>query len=208
MTSPMVELSEGQKKIQKLALRVTEPDPMDPKAAEILAEQKKARDADFNRSTKSEASAPSSSQLKRKSDNTPKGKVVKRSKNDSPAPIPKEEKNQVTELRWVLRESEDQLQSARDRVMRLENREVDMKKSYKELKGKSEEDYDNLQSLKRATFNHFLAKWETVNESKQGDDITELRLTIPLAIRKFFSEEIGEYKDSLKYKYKTTVSQK
>ena len=86
-----------------------------------------------------------------------------------------------------------------------------MKKSYEELKEKSEEkleDYDNLRSLKRATFNHFLAKWETVNESKQGDDITELRLTIPLAIRKFFSEEIEEYKDSLKYKSKHIFSQK
>ena len=47
-----------------------------------------------------------------------------------------------------------------------------------------------------------------MNENKQGDDITELRLTIPLAIRKFFSEEIDEYKDSLKYKYKNRFSQK
>ena len=184
-----------------MALRVTEPDPMDPKAAEILAEQKKARDADFNGSTKSEAPAPSSSQLKRKSANSLKTKVVKKSKIDSPAPIPKEDKNQVTELRRVLRESEDQLQSARDRVKRLENKEDDMKKPYKELKEKCEdklEDYDNLRSLKRATFNHFLAKWETVNENKQGGDITELRLTVPFAIRKYFAEEIIEYKDSLK----------
>ena len=86
-----------------------------------------------------------------------------------------------------------------------------MKKSYEKLKEKSEEkleDYDNLRDLKRATFNHFLAKWENVNENNEGDDISELRLTIPLAIRKFFSEEIEEYKDSLKYKSKNTYSQK
>ena len=106
-----------------MALRVIEPDPMDPKAAEILAEQKKAREAELKESTKSEDPAPSSSQLKRKSANTPKGKIVKKGKYDSPAPIPKDEKNQVTELKRVLRESEDQLQSTRDRVKRLENKE-------------------------------------------------------------------------------------
>ena len=93
------------------------------------------------------------------------------------------------------------LQSQCARIRRLEGKEDLQKKSYDELKKKSDEKlegYDVLQDLQRATFNHFLAKWETVNENKQGDDITELRLTIPLAIRKFFSEEIIEYKDSLK----------
>ena len=193
MTSPMVALSERQRKIKNLALRGTEPDPMDPKAPEIWAQLKEARDAaaGFHGSPKSEAPAPpSSSQVKRKSGSTPKGKPpVKISKNDSPAPIPKEEKNQVTELRRVLRESETQLQSARGRVKRLENKEDDMKKFHEELTKKSEEKlegYGDLRDLKCATFNHFLGRWENANEDNQGDDISELRLTIPLAIRSFF----------------------
>ena len=203
MTTPMVELSEEQKKIKNMALRVFEPDPMDPKAAKILAEQKKVRDAELKESRKSEDPGSSSSQHKRKSANTPSAKGAKKSKNDSPAPIPKEDKNQVTELRRVLRESENQLQSARDRVKRLENKEDDMKKSYEELKENSEEkleDYDNLRSLKRATFefNHFLSKWENANEEKTKDEISELKNAFPLTLRKFFSEDIEADKDSLK----------
>ena len=55
-----------------------------------------------------------------------------------------------------------------------------------------------MKELKVATFNHFLSKWENVNETNQGDDITELRLAIPLSLRKYFSEEIKKMKDSLK----------
>ena len=86
-----------------------------------------------------------------------------------------------------------------------------MKNSYKELKEKSQEkleDYDNLQSLKRATFNHFLAKWEHANEDKQGDEISALKNVFPLTLRKFFSEEIEKDKDSLKYKTTNIFSQK
>ena len=137
--------------------------------------------------------------------------MAKRGKKDSPPPIAKEDKNQLTELRRVLRESETQLQSARDRIKRLEKKEDAMNKSYEEIRNKTEEKlegHDDLRDLKRATFNHFLAKWENANEDKEGDDISELRLTIPLAIRKCFSEEIDEYKDSLKYKSKNIFSQK
>ena len=76
-----------------------------------------------------------------------------------------------------------------------------MKKSYDELKKKSEgkvEDYDNLRSLKLTTFNHFLSKWENANEEKTNDEISELKNAFPLALRKYFSEEIEANKDSLK----------
>ena len=52
MTSPMVELSESQRKIKNSALQGTEPAPMDPEAPEIWAELKEARDASFHRSPK------------------------------------------------------------------------------------------------------------------------------------------------------------
>ena len=102
---------------------------------------------------------PPSSQPKRKSANSLKGNPPpKKIKIESAATIPKVDKGEVTELKRVLRESEDKLQSARTRVKRLEDREDEVTNSYKEMKEKSEEkleDYDNLQSLKRATYNHF-----------------------------------------------------
>ena len=51
-----------------------------------------------------------------------------------------------------------------------------MNKSYEELKKKNEEKlegHDDLADLKRATFNHFLTKWENANEHNEGDDISE-----------------------------------
>ena len=134
-----------------MALRWHCPDAEDPKAAKILEKQKKARQAELDEQCKSEVAGPMSSQLKRKSATTPRAKGAKKSKSDSPAPIPKENKNQVTELRRFLRESETQLQSARDRVKKLENKEDDMKKSYEELKKKNEEKlegYADLRDLK------------------------------------------------------------
>jgi hypothetical protein len=204
-TTPMVELSESQRVIKDLELRGTEPDPMDPKAPEIWAKQKKARDLLRSGSPKSEAPAPpSSSQLKRKSGNTPRGnppKVVKKGKNDSPAPIPKEDRIELNNMKEKLRETELLLKSARDRMRRLEGKEENMNKFYEELRNKTDEfaeEFDGMKELKVATFNHFLSKWENVNETNQGDDITELRLAIPLSLRKYFSEEIKKMKDSLK----------
>ena len=88
-----------------------------------------------------------------------------------------------------------------------------MKNSYEELKKKTDEKlegHDDLRDLKRATFNHFLAKlkWENANEHNEGDDITELKNAFPLAIRTFFSHDILENKDLLKYKSKNIFSQK
>ena len=70
------------------------------------------------------------------------------------------------------------------------------------------EGYDDLRDLKLATFIHFLAKWENANESKEGDDISELRNAFPLAIRKFFPADINKMKDYLKYRFKNGFSQK
>ena len=88
-----------------------------------------------------------------------------------------------------------------NRIKRLEGKEDLIKKSYDELKKKSEdkaEDYDNLRSLKLTTFNHFLSKWENANEEKTEDEISELKNAFPLALRKYFLEEIEANKDSLK----------
>ena len=100
-----------------------------------------------------------------------------------------------------MREKIELVQSQATRIKRLEGKEDNMKNSYEELKKKSEEKlegYDDLRDLQRATFNHFLAKWEHANESKEGDAISKLKNAFPLAIRKFFPEEIEKYKDSLK----------
>ena len=78
-----------------------------------------------------------------------------------------------------------------------------MRKSYDDLKKKSDEDFDgcaraDLRDLKLATFNHFLAKWETVNEDNEADDITALKNVVPVALRKHISKEIDANKNALK----------
>ena len=99
-----------------------------------------------------------------------------------------------------MRESELELKSTKLRVGRLVNKEQDSKKTYELALEKMEdtiEDYDDLVELKRATYNHFLSKWETVNENNQGDDITELKHAFPLTLRKYFLEDIEKDKNSL-----------
>ena len=126
--------------------------------------------------------------------------MVKRGKKDSTPPIGKEEKAQLTKTKQKLRASEEQVQMQAARITRLEGKEDNMEKPYEELKekgGEKLEDYDNLRSLKRATFNHFLSKWENANEEKTKDEISELKNAFPLGLRKFFSEEIKADKDSL-----------
>ena len=79
-----------------------------------------------------------------------------------------------------------------------------MKNSYEEktkkidekLK-KSEEDYDKLQSLKRAIYNHFLSKWESDNSENHGDNITPLLRAFPVTLRKYFLTEIEKDKNAL-----------
>ena len=76
-----------------------------------------------------------------------------------------------------MRDTEDQLQSAKIRVGRLEDREDEMKNSYeamtKKIKDKMD-DYDDLADLKRATYNHFLTKWENENEKNKLKGRTSL----------------------------------
>ena len=144
---------------------------MDPKAAEIEEQQKKARQKELNATHKltspAVATGPSSSnELKRKSGSTPNTKSAKKAKTTSTAPIAKEDKGQLNELKAKLRDTELDLKSARDRITRLEGKEESQKKACEDLKNKNDEAFDgcaDLQDLKLATFNHFLAKWETVN---------------------------------------------
>ena len=99
-----------------------------------------------------------------------------------------------------MRESESDLQSAKLRVGRLQDREDDTKKAYEDALKKMQEmtdDYDDLIELKRATYNHFLSKWENDNSTNQGDDITPLKNAFPLTLRKFFLEDIEKDKNSL-----------
>ena len=58
-------------------------------------------------------------------------------------------------------------------------------------------DYDDLIELKRATYNHFLSKWESENETNQGDDITPLKNAFPVTLRKYFLTEIEKDKNAL-----------
>ena len=92
-----------------------------------------------------------------------------------------------------------EIQSAR--IKRLEGKEDLHKKSYDELKKKSDEKlegYDDLRSLKQSTFNHFLTKWENANEDMEEEEISELRSDFPLTLRRYFSKEIEKEKGSLK----------
>ena len=205
MAGQILALTEDEKKIKRLALEGTEPDPKDPNPPpKILEEPKKARDAAAPKVVKSEAPAPSSSQAKRKSGNTPKGNsttVNKKVKTDSPATTPSgDNKAEIIELRRLLCESESDLESARRKVGRLEDQAVDLKTAYKEGKMKMEDtigDYDDLIELKRATYNHFLSKWESDNSENHGDNITPLIRAFPVTLRKYFLTEIEKDKNAL-----------
>lgn len=197
-------LTEEEKDIKSLALQ-GEPDPADP---EPPVKKKSPVPAQSPQLALPPGPSKAPQPSKRKSGNTPKGNSTtanKKVKTGSLATTPSgDNKREVTELKRVLRDMEDSLRAAQDRVKRLEDREDEMKNSYEEktkksdekLK-KSEEDYANLQSLKRATYNHFLSRWENANENKEGDEISELKNSFPLAIRKYFLEDIEKDKNSL-----------
>ena len=207
VTTEIVELSEEQRKIKTLALRGFVPDPMDPKAAKIEERHKKACQKGLNAAHKSTlpvvAKGPSSSnELKRKSGGNPNPKPAKTLKGNSTTPEAKEERGQLNELKQKLRDTELELKTAQDRIKRLEKKENHMKKSYDDLKKKSDEEldgYGDLRSLKLATFNHFLTKWDNANEEKAKNEISELKNALPLTLRRYFSKEIEKEKDSLKH---------
>ena len=70
-----------------------------------------------------------------------------------------------------------------------------MKNSYIDMKKKMEEtigDYDDLVELKRATYNHFLSKWESENEKNQASaGGTPLRVKQPSCSSRAWS--VGRY---------------
>ena len=193
-------LTDDEKMIKSLALQ-GEQDPADPKPPAKKKSPVPGPSKPVVKSDTPGSSKPTPS--KRKSGNTPKGNSTtanKKVKTGSLATTPSgDNKREVTELKRVLRDMEDDLRAAQDRVKRLEDREDEMKNSNKEMKEKSEEkleDYDNLQSLKRATYNHFLTKWENENSENNGD-ITPLKNAFPLTLRKYFLEDIEKDKNSL-----------
>ena len=141
---------------------------------------------------------------KRKSATAPRASSAapkKKGRSDSAATTPNvDNKADIIELKRLLRESESDLQSAKLRVGRLQDREEDTKKAYEDALKKMQEtteDYDDLAELKRATYNHFLSKWENDNSTNQGDDITPLKNAFPLTLRKYFLEDIEKDKNSL-----------
>ena len=193
-------LTEEEKNIKSLALQ-DEPDPDDPNPPEKKKSPVPAQSPQLalppGPSKPTETSKRKSATAPRVSSAAPKKKV----RSDSAATTPNvDNKADIIELKRLLRESESDLQSAKLRVGRLQDREEDTKKAYEDALKKMQEttdDYDDLADLKRATYNHFLSKWENDNSTNQGDDITPLKNAFPLTLRKYFLEDIEKDKNSL-----------
>ena len=195
----MLALTEEEKDIKSLALQ-DEPDPADP---EPPVKKKSPVPAQSPQLALPHGPSKPTVTPKRNSATAPRASSAppkKKGRSDSAATAPNvDNKREVTELKRVMRDMEDSLRAAQDRVKRLEDREDEMKNSNNKMKEKSEEkleDYDNLQSLKRATYNHFLTKWENENSENNGD-ITPLKNAFPLTLRKYFLEDIEKDKTSL-----------
>ena len=194
-------LTEEEKNIKSLALQ-DEPDPDDPNPPEKKKSPVPAQSPQL-------ALPPGPS----KQTVTPKRKIAtaprassaapkKKVRSDSAATTPNVDNKaqEIIELRRQLRDAESDLQTAKLRVGRLQDREEDTKKAYEDAMKKMEdtiEDFDDLVELKRAIYNHFLSKWENDNTTNQGDDITPLKNAFPLTLRKYFLEDIEKDKNSL-----------
>jgi hypothetical protein len=193
-------LTDDEKMIKSLALQ-GEQDPADPKPPAKKKSPVPGPSKPVVKSDTPGSSKPTPST--RKSGNTPKGNsttVNKKVKTDSPATTPSDNKAEIIELRRLLRETESDLQSARLKVGRLEDQAGDLKTAYEEDKTKMEDtigDYDDLIELKRATYNHFLSKWENDNISNSGDDVTPLKNAFPVTLRKYFLKDIENDKNAL-----------
>ena len=192
-------LTEEEKNIKSLALQ-DEPDPADP---EPPVKKKSPVPAQSPQLALPPGPSKQTVTPKRKSA-TPRASSAppkKKGRSDSAATTPNvDNKREIIELNRLLRESKSDLESARLRVGRLEDREEDTKKAYADALQKMQEttdDYDDLMELKRATYNHFLSKWENDNSTNQGDDITPLKNAFPLTLRKYFLEDIEKDKYSL-----------
>ena len=196
----MLALTEEEKDIKSLALQ-DEPDPADP---EPPVKKKSPVPAQSPQLALPPGPSKQTVTPKRKSATASRASSAapqKKGRSDSAATTPNDDnKAEIIELKRLLRESESELQSAKLRVGRLQDREEDTKKAYEDALKKMQEmtdDYDDMADLKRATYNHFLSKWETVNENNQEDDITELKHAFPLTLRKFFLVDIEKDKNSL-----------
>ena len=193
-------LTEEEKNIKSLALQ-DEPDPDDP---EPPVKKKSPVPAQSPQLALPPGPSKQTVTPKRKSATAPRASSAapkKKGRSDSAATTPNDDnKADIIELKRLLRESESELQSAKLRVGRLQDREDDQKKAYEDALQKMQEtteDYDDLLELKRATYNHFLSKWENDNSTNQGDDITPLKNAFPLTLRKYFLEDIEKDKNSL-----------
>jgi hypothetical protein len=193
-------LDEEEKAIKSLALE-GEPDPEDPNPPEKKKSPVPAQSPQLalppGPSKPTVTPKRNSATAPRTSSAPPK----KKGRSDSAATAPNvDNKDDIIELRRLLRESELELQSAKLRIGRLQDKEEAAKKCYTDALKKMEdtiEDFDDLVELKRAIYNHFLSKWENDNSTNQGDDITPLKNAFPLTLRKFFLEDIEKDKNSL-----------
>ena len=194
-------LTEEEKNIKSLALQ-DEPDPDDP---EPPVKKKSPVPAQSPQLALPPGPSKQTVTPKRKSATAPRASSAapkKKVRSDSAATTPNVDNKaqEIIELRRQLRDAESDLQTAKLRVGRLEDREDDKKKACDEALQKMQEttdDYDDLMELKRATYNHFLTKWENDNSTNQGDDITPLKNAFPLTLRKYFREDIEKDKNSL-----------
>ena len=197
----IVALDEEEKDIKRLALQ-DEPDPDDP---EPPAKKKSPVPAQSPQLALPPGPSKPIITPKRKSANSSRASPAppkKKGRSDSAATTPNVDNKaqEIIELRRQLRDAESDLQTAKLRVGRLQDREEDTKKVYEDALKKMEdtiEDFDDLVELKRAIYNHFLSKWENDNTTNQGDDITPLKNAFPLTLRKYFLEDIEKDKNSL-----------
>ena len=192
-------LTDEEKGIKSLALQ-GEPDPADP---EPPAKKKSPVPAQSPQLALPPGPSKPTVTPKRNTATAPRASSAphkKKSRSDSAAATQWDNKREIIDLNRLLRESKSDLESARLRVGRLEDQANAAKKTYEDAIKKMGEtigDQDDLIELKRATYNHFLSKWESENSTNQGEDITPLKNAFPVTLHKYFLAEIEQDKNAL-----------
>ena len=195
----IVALDEEEKDIKSLALQ-DEPDPDDP---EPPVKKKSPVPAQSPQLALPPGPSKPTVTPKRNTATAPRASSAphkKKSRSDSAAATQWDNKREIIDLNRLLRESNSDLESARLRVGRLEDQANAAKKTYEDAIKKMGEtigDQDDLIELKRATYNHFLSKWESDNSENHGDNITPLMRAFPVTLRKYFLTEIEKDKNAL-----------
>ena len=195
----IVALDEEEKDIKRLALQ-NKPDPDDP---EPPVEKKSPVPAQSPQLALPPGPSKPTVTPKRNTATAPRASSAphkKKSRSDSAAATQCDNKREIIDLNRLLRESNSDLESARLRVGRLEDQANAAKKTYEDAIKKMGEtigDQDDLIELKRATYNHFLSKWESDNSENHGDNITPLMRAFPVTLRKYFLTEIEKDKNAL-----------